>query len=432
MKWILPISLIILLSFINTFDRDNKAVNEKTIKKMVGHLTKIRNLVRNLEDDTTTDDESEPSKEEEESEIDSSTPNTTDISTIKELLPAPVVKTDNKKAKIHILSFNSFTLSGNTISFNSFFMFNDIIPPKVIYFELTFVFRERLRNLEGIKNETAKCSIEESSEVTESAIFNCEATNTENKDFVQIVVNPGIKLDNNQAIDLGEINYSEDSALALQNLQKQNQKINKIYILNNGELKEDPKWNYFIINGDINKFNGGSNDNYRLEVYDTSKNGNDKVQSVSCKLEQTKNIKYKFKCTPDENLKGKIDLSPMFIDNKHEQVTLNMITPSQEVNFNANSQTNNNNSTSYQISRKSSSGSSAGLIAGIVIASVIVFIIVTIIIIHFKPCTRPPPPPNPPTPPIVITGCYNNNGNNNGNTSNNAFTQITQNQSNFI
>ena len=76
MKWILSIFLIILLSCVNILNGEDRPINEKLVKKMIEHMTKIRNLLRNLdEEDTGTSDEgsseessaSEPSEESDES-----------------------------------------------------------------------------------------------------------------------------------------------------------------------------------------------------------------------------------------------------------------------------------------------------------------------------------------------------------------------------
>ena len=55
MKWMLSIFLIILLSCVTNLNGQNNAINEKTIQKMIVHMTKIKNLLRNLEEEDTTE-----------------------------------------------------------------------------------------------------------------------------------------------------------------------------------------------------------------------------------------------------------------------------------------------------------------------------------------------------------------------------------------
>ena len=54
MKWILSVFLIILLSCVTTSNEEDRKINDKVITKMVEHMTKIRNLLRKLEDEEDT------------------------------------------------------------------------------------------------------------------------------------------------------------------------------------------------------------------------------------------------------------------------------------------------------------------------------------------------------------------------------------------
>ena len=56
MKWIISIFLMILLSYVNILNAEDKAKNEKSLQKMLAHMTKIRNFLRNLEEDTGDED----------------------------------------------------------------------------------------------------------------------------------------------------------------------------------------------------------------------------------------------------------------------------------------------------------------------------------------------------------------------------------------
>ena len=62
MKWILSICLVILLSCATALNGEDRIKGMK-LKRMVEHLTRIRNLLRNLEEDDTGSEEG-PSGEE--------------------------------------------------------------------------------------------------------------------------------------------------------------------------------------------------------------------------------------------------------------------------------------------------------------------------------------------------------------------------------
>ena len=71
MKWILSIFLIILLSCVNTSNGEYNKLSEDKIQRMIDHMTKIKNLFRNLEDSDTSGEDDGSSESSEDSSDDS-------------------------------------------------------------------------------------------------------------------------------------------------------------------------------------------------------------------------------------------------------------------------------------------------------------------------------------------------------------------------
>jgi len=243
----------------------------------------------------------------------------------------PFIPTSNITPSIQILGFNSYRKPSPTkIAFNTYFSFINRLPPKIIRFTLTLLYGS---NLQGKQvNETAECSIVGEPIMTNEVVqYYCEASKEDDGEIGQIVVNRDLKLENvNGTIEeispnSGDINFSEEANTASQNLKNQTQLINKMLILENGELIVNST--YFIIKGDIEKYNGKEGDELRLVIL----NNNTipaTLQNVPCKTESIQGTKYEFKCTPAQDVKGSLNLSPMYIGDT--SITLNMTAPNSD------------------------------------------------------------------------------------------------------
>jgi hypothetical protein len=213
----------------------------------------------------------------------------------------------------------------------------------------------------------------------ENIKYNCQAPKEDGIEIEQIVINPDIKLVNADGtveeilVNSGDINFSEEAAIGMQNLQKQNKQINNSVKLENGELKTNS--NDFVIIGNIDKYNGKVGDDLTLVVYDNSTNPST-PNNVPCKTESIEGTNYEFRCTPTQEVKGTIYLSPMYVGNT--SIILNMTAPNSDtIDFKPS--TNNSEIGNNIIKRKSSNGLSGGAIAGIVIACAVALIIVGIL-----------------------------------------------------
>ena len=384
MKWILSIFLIILLSCVNTLEKENSRVDVKTLKKMIDHMTRIRNLFRNLEEGdtgsdenpTSDDSESEPSESEpsesEPSESNPNTPGNTTETVPTALNTAPITR-GNRRARIQVIALNNYKVDNSLITFVLYLLFTSENPANEVSLVLTILYAGRLRHLQEVNNETAICKSVASTQTQGNIRYNCQAPKKAGVDIKQIVVNPDVTLNGNRLVrgDLGEINFSEEAALAALNLQDQTQELGKMYYLNNGKLTSYPK--YFIIKGDIEEYNGKVGDELRLVVYDNTTEPST-PQDVVCKVNKANNKNYEFKCTPTQSGKGVIFRSPMYFG-ENNAITLNMDPDSEYVSYTVAGPTSQNN----PIYRKSSSGLSGGAIAGIVIACAVVLIIASII-----------------------------------------------------
>ena len=384
MKWILSIFLIILLSCVNTLEKENSRVDVKTLKKMIDHMTRIRNLFRNLEESDTgsednlssDDSESEPSESEpsesEPSESNPTTPGNTTETVPTALNTAPMTR-GNRRARIQVIALNNYKVDNSLITFVLYLLFTSENPANEVSLVLTILYAGRFRHLQEVNNETAICKSVASTQTQGNIRYNCEAPKKAGVNIKQIVVNPDVTLYGTTLLrsDLGEINFSEEAALGALNLQDQTQTVGNMYYLNNGKLTSYPK--YFIIKGDIEEYNGKVGDELRLVVYDNTTDPST-PQDVVCKVDKVTDKNYEFKCTPTQSGKGVIFRSPMYFGNNNA-ITLNMDPDSEYVSYTVEGPTSKNN----PIYRKSSSGLSGGAIAGIVIACAVVLIIASII-----------------------------------------------------
>jgi hypothetical protein len=406
MKWILSIFLIILLSCVNTYDGENNKLSEDKIQRMIDHMKKIKNLFRNLEDSDTSGDDgssesSEDSSDDYGSQSEDSNPSTSGNTTQNEtstpttaptsLTTSAPITTNNRYASVQVIGLHGFDapLASSLIKFILFLLFKNRLRANRVTLRLSILYSGGLRDLQEAQNETAICQVDDpNSDAQGNVRYSCEAPKKQNININQIVVNPDqIRLDNeSEAVGLTEINFSEEAALAALNLQNQKTTINKMYYLNNGIL--DKRAKYFIITGDIDEYQGKVNDVLNLTVFDTS-TGERIPQNVLCNVLEVNGKNYKFKCTPDQSVKGTIYLSPMYFDGD-KAITLNMTENNDYVEYKVDDSNGGSEAKNNPIYRKSSSGLSGGAIAGIVIACAVVLIIASIIAMMLrKPVVAP-------------------------------------------
>ena len=235
--------------------------------------------------------------------------------------------TPSSTRSIQILEFNSFKIASPTsMTFNVYFSFINRFPPKIIRFTLTLLYGSNLQEKEV--SETAECLIVGEPTMTDEIVqYNCEAPK-ENGEIEQVIVNKDdFRLEYGYNGTMEEItpNFSEEADSAAQNLLEQTKVIKKMLKLENGELIIDST--YFIIRGDIDNYDGKTEQNLTLVIYD-NRTYPSTPTNVSCITQSVKDTKYEFKCTPSQDVKGSLYLSPMYIGDT--SITLNMTSPNSD------------------------------------------------------------------------------------------------------
>ena len=398
------LNLAIILAYAD-FDDKGKL----RIEKMKNHMRKVKGLLRNLdssESDDESDDESNDDEEGSGSEDENPSGNTTQP-TVEETLPTTPKNTGRKNALIQLIGFNSFKAEPREeiITFRTYFIYINIYPARYVLINIAIKSTKGFRNLDDgdvIKKEPANCSISKEDEnKTEGNVrYDCNAK----KDSGAVVTNVTVLnvTFSEPKLNMEDINYSEEAALAAAQLSSQTQEINKMFTLNGGRLTTYP--NYFIITGEITdedfKPNYGITDSLILKVVDNSTDPST-AYNVSCKAQDNGNNNYEFRCTPEEGVKGSIYLSTI-TDGKKNAVSLNLTRGNDSVDYSKNSTTPTTNiNKGIATYRKSSSGLSGGAIAGIVIACCVVLIIATLVAIMMRKSAVVTAPLQTQTPSIV-------------------------------
>ena len=394
------LNLAIILAYAD-FDDKGKL----RIEKMKNHMRKVKGLLRNL-DSSESDDESNDDEEGSGSEDENPSGNTTQP-TVEETLPTTPKNTGRKNALIQLIAFNSFKAEPREeiITFRTYFIYINIYPARYVLINIAIKSTKGFRNLDDgdvIKKEPANCSISKEDEnKTEGNVrYDCNAK----KDSGAVVTNVTVLnvTFSEPKLNMEDINYSEEAALAAAQLSSQTQEINKMFTLNGGRLTTYP--NYFIITGEITdedfKPNYGITDSLILKVVDNSTDPST-AYNVSCKAQDNRNNNYEFRCTPEEGVKGSIYLSTI-TDGKKNAVSLNLTRGNDSVDYSKNSTTPTTNiNKGIATYRKSSSGLSGGAIAGIVIACCVVLIIATLVAIMMRKSAVVTAPLQTQTPSIV-------------------------------
>ena len=434
MKWILSISLIILLSCVSTLNGEYKKLSEKKIQSMIAHMTKIRNFLRKLEDSDTSGEDETPSDDgssqssEDSSENDGDTdpskstipnsetpttelnatstePSTEENTTTTEPttsptpsnpppIPEPVTPTtvlttarvykNNRHALVQVLKFHSFkALPGVTVMTFGMIMFFQNYPPKFYTVTIVVHHRRGFRNLadEVGVNKTSNCTLkpEDVGKIGENVRYDCEAPKSANEEFDQVVVLPDFKLEGETPVTLDQLSYSEQAAVAAATLQAQTQEVANVLTLKNGEWRKNSQ-NDFLLIGYVQGFGGKEKEN---QYYIQFTNSDESKSNVRCSIEKIEdNNKYTFLCTPLKTINGTIHQADIFDPYTNDSITLDMEQNYENIYFQVNDPSSTGPTVPKRnnpIYRKSSSGLSGGAIAGIVIACAVVLIIGSVI-----------------------------------------------------
>ena len=264
--------------------------------------------------------------------------------------------TNNRRARIHFLGINNFRIPQSTLfTFVVYILFLNRPPASMIRFKLTILYRRRLRYLQEVGNETATCTQADSEQTGGNVKYFCTSPKDANSEIDQIAINPVIIIDNETfSASSGDINFSEEAALAALNLEKQTKIADKMSELQNGPLIVYPN-KYFVIKGDVDDYEGKVGDDLVLVVYDNSTDPSTPI-NVSCTVQNITNKEYEFKCTPTQRVKGNIYLSPMYYGNN--AINLNMTSANSDyLSFSMDGSVNNGTTIrNNPIYRKSSSG----------------------------------------------------------------------------
>jgi len=172
-------------------------------------------------------------------------------------LTTGTIITNNRRGVIHFLGINNFKIPQSTLfTFVAYILFLNRPPASMVRFKLTILYRSRLRYLQGVDNETTTCLPEDSIQKEGNIKYLCKSPKDSNSEIDQIVNNPGIIIDNETfSASSGDINFSEEAALAALNLEKQTKVVDKMSELQNGQLIVYPN-KYFIIKGDVDDYEG--------------------------------------------------------------------------------------------------------------------------------------------------------------------------------
>ena len=388
-----------LIFCITSLNGKDRRINEKALRRMIDHMTKIKNVLRNLDPKTTEPDDPDTTDNGVPGTTDNGEPGTTDngepgttdngepsSNSTEPLTANPDFTGRRRNININILAFSNYKGIGKSVSFVVFMLYLELTPHQIFKFILTIRYFKRVGNfryLQEDKNETATCTADSELKEGKNIRYTCQASSIygNSDDIEQVAIVdidiPGVK-------SVKEINFSDEALFAASNLQKFTNEVQNMYDLKNGELKYSK--NYFVIKDDIDDYQGKVGDEFRLQVYDNS-SGIGILNNASCSLQTITNKKYQFKCTSKSDIDGYIHLGSMYNDEKKDAINLYMNEGNEMLSFKVNG--NNDNTRSNPIYKKSSSGLSGGAIAGIVIACAVVLIIASLVAMMLRKSSAP-------------------------------------------
>lgn len=399
MKYYLLFFVLNLAIILAHADFDGK--EKVRIEKMKNHLRKVQGLLRNLDTSDEEDDDEDSSDDEGSSENDDNNNyNSTQPSTQPTSQTTQKPATGKKFALVQLITFNSFKapVYAPKITFNTFFTFINVRPPRFIIIMINVRIRSSLRYLDDEpETKPANCSIApEDAEKTDGNIrYECEAPKKVNENVANVTV-LNLEFPDESSLTVDDVNFSEEAVLAASNLSNKTKEINKIYKLDNGQLSIYSR--YFTVSGIIDDadFTGNfGNSKLYLDVVDNETNPSTSY-NVSCTPQSNNGKNYEFRCYPDPGVKGTIYLSTITYGDS--AISLNM-TGGDYVDYSEKATAGDiiKGNPTY---RKNSSGLSGGAIAGIVIACVVALIIASLLAIMFRKSIHKAPL-HPETPSIV-------------------------------
>lgn len=369
--------ILILLSFVENAKEGNKVNIQQSLKNGLNlkHFLQIRNLQAT---DETGDSDSEGG------EI---TP------------PPPPPSVANTTAMLQFLDINGFRKTREEgrrkfFIFSVFFYFLGMPIPTRIFVPLSVRF-SGLRHLEEtqVKISSACVPIEgtESDVDVQGGIskkFDCNADATGDGDLsisYDKDSEEGVQAEiegKNQTISADEINFSEDAAEASTNINDATLTVEKVILLQKGELINKNKYDgTFLIEGNLVEVEQGKN--LILDLNDTSLNATGEKKEITCTVtskDKDDNITLTCK-TNNEPLTADLYWKSGMADNT--KVILNMTEDPSTV-------TELNGTESNLKFKRSSSGLSGGVIAAIVIACVVALILASIVAIMLRRPAKAP------------------------------------------
>ena len=286
---------------------------------------------------------------------------------------------------IHILLFTRFRYAlwprPIIITFTLFISFRGISPFHRITFTLRIVFilLRELQNTEqnntdlnnNEQESLAVCTLESVDETSRVAKYTCQAESE--REPAQVISYNNFLFDGKE-YQIGEdINFSPEAAQSTSNLQNQNADIDRVILLNQGEIFNNDT-SSFSVKG---KLGGVNVDKILFSFYDTS-NGERKGVDIDCNVLNKAEEDFQLKCEPETNLTGYIYESNGTYDN-HTGIILNMSEYKDFVNIEKVS-----NPSFAHYYKTNSSGLSGGAIAGIVIACAFILMLITLILLCLR------------------------------------------------
>ncbi len=286
---------------------------------------------------------------------------------------------------INILLFTRFRYALSSrpiiITFNLFISFKGTSPFNRITFTLRIVFilLRELQNTEqnntdlnnNEQESLAVCTLESVDETSGTAKYTCQAESE--REPAQVISYNNFLFDGKK-YQIGEdINFSPEAAQSANNLQNQIADIDKIILLNQGEVFNNDT-SSFSVKG---KLGGVNVDKILFSFYDTS-NGERKGVDIDCDVLNKTEEDFQLRCEPESNLTGYIYESNGTYDN-NTGIILNMSEHKDYVNV---QKLSNQNYAHYY--KTSSSGLSGGAIAAIVIACAFILMLITLVLLCLR------------------------------------------------
>ncbi|MBO6244535.1 MAG: 5'-nucleotidase C-terminal domain-containing protein, partial [Clostridia bacterium] len=237
---------------------------------------------------------------------------------------------------VSLLGFSGLNMDELKLQFSTYFLSLEKTDfPQTFNLYLTYVLNTLIRILEN-KNETAICSLDNSTNLENKVKYLCEAPIT-TTDIDNIIINPDIKLNmnNNQNIEISPLalKYMNN----LKNCPKTDQLNLPIYILENATYNIYDK-QYFNITGIIDKnVSHPVIDNTDLVLMVTQL-PNKTEKEINCNINHLAGNNYNLNCKLNESINCDLDGSITILDNEilfikfsNNNTKLNFVPDSKEI-----------------------------------------------------------------------------------------------------